>query len=92
MRDRERIIHSVEIQSASMLSFLPAAVLDSIGISRDRRMQFVRASGEVFERWVGMAILTVVGLGWRTLGGLNLRVDEQLGQLVDRGPVPAAAA
>lgn len=31
-------------------------------------------------------------LGWRALGGLNLQVDEATGRLVDRGPIPAAAA
>lgn len=31
-------------------------------------------------------------LGWRALSGLNLRVDERTGLLVDRGPVPAATS
>src|SRR5687767_7392008 len=30
-------------------------------------------------------------LGWRAMSGLNLRVDEATGRLVDRGPIPAAA-
>jgi predicted aspartyl protease len=32
----------------------------------------------------------VVLLGWRTLEGLNLRVDPVTKQLVDAGPAPAA--
>jgi hypothetical protein len=31
-------------------------------------------------------------LGWRALRGLNLHIDEATQRLVDRGPIPAAAA
>lgn len=34
----------------------------------------------------------LVLVGWRTLGGLNLRIDPITKQLVDAGPAPAAVA
>lgn len=33
-----------------------------------------------------------ISIGWRVLAGLNLEFDSRVNDLVDRGPIPAAAS
>jgi predicted aspartyl protease len=91
-----------------MLSWLPADVLESMGVGNFKMIELQRPNGEVFERRCGAVIVTIQGrstiddvvfaeptdpicIGWRTLSGLNLCFDPTSGQLVDGGPIPAAA-
>ena len=43
------------------LSWAPAAVLDSLGITRRKVFRFQQADGTVLERWVGFAIVHAGG-------------------------------
>ena len=47
------------VDTGSELSWIPAPVLDALGITRDRKERFRQASGQVIERWVGKAIIHV---------------------------------
>lgn len=104
-----RTVSSVLVDTGSELSWIPAEVLESLGIERYERWQFRQATGVVVERWVGPAFVHAAGkratddvvfgepgdlvlLGARSLEGLNLRVEPATKQLVDSGPVPAAAS
>jgi clan AA aspartic protease len=104
---RRRVEH-VLVDTGAELSWIPADVLESLGIERFSRMRFRQANGTIVERWVGPAFIHAVGkrttddvvfgepgdlvlLGARSLEGLNLRVEPATRQLVDAGPVPAAA-
>ena len=103
-----RTVRSVLVDTGAELSWLPAAILESLTIERYEKLRFRQADGTVLERWVGPAFLHVAGkrttddvvfgepgdlvlLGSRSLEGLNFRVDPVTRQLVDAGPVPAAA-
>ena len=110
VRDRQE--HGVEplrVSTSSMLTWLPAGVLEAAGIRPERTRALERTDGSRFTRWTAPAILHVEGrstvddviicepgdepiLGWRALSGLNLQIDEATQRLVDRGPIPAAAA
>jgi predicted aspartyl protease len=101
-------VRSVLADTGAGLSWVPAAVLESLGIERYKKWRFRQADG-ILERWVGVAFIYVAGrrasddvvfgergdlvlLGARTLAGLNFRLDPVTRQLVDAGPAPAAAA
>ena len=58
---QRRSIASALVDTGSELSWLPAAVLDSIGIDRYERWQFRQANGSVIERWVGPAFVYAAG-------------------------------
>jgi predicted aspartyl protease len=103
-----RRVERVLVDTGAELSWIPAAVLDALGIERYTKLRFRQATGTIVERWVGPAFIHAVGkrttddvvfgepddlvlLGARSLEGLNLRVEPATRQLVDAGPVPAAA-
>ena len=103
-----RKVNSVLVDSEAALSWVPADVLESLGIKSYKTRRFRQASGAVLERWIGVADVHVAGrrtsddivfaqsadptvLGARTLVGLNFRIDPVTKQLVDAGPVLAAA-
>lgn len=104
---RRRVEH-VLVDTGAELSWIPADVLEALGIERYAQLRFRQASGSIVERWVGPAFIYAAGkrttddvvfgepgdlvlLGARSLEGLNLRVEPATRQLVDAGPVPAAA-
>jgi len=95
-----RTLRSLLVDTGALLSWVPAEVLESLGVERGERWRFRQANGTVLERRSGMAVLhVVIGepgdlvlLGARTLEGLNFRVDVTTMQLMDAGPAPAAAA
>ena len=97
------------VDTGAELSWIPATVLESLGIGRYRTARFRQASGAIVERSIGAAFIHVAGsstvddvvfgeptdlviLGSRSLEGLNFRIDPVRKQLVDAGPVLAAAA
>ena len=105
--ERRRVEH-VLVDTGAELSWIPADVLEALGIERFSKLRFRQANGTVLERWVGPAFIHVAGkrvtddvvfgepadlvlLGARSLEGLNLRVEPATRQLVDAGPMPAAA-
>jgi len=103
-----RRVERALVDTGAELSWIPADVLESLGIERYSQLRFRQASGSIVERWVGPAFIYAAGkrttddvvfcepgdlvlLGARSLEGLNLRVEPATRQLVDAGPVPAAA-
>ena len=103
-----RRVERVLVDTGAELSWIPAHVLEALGIERYSKLRFRQATGVIVERWVGPAFVHAVGkrttddvvfgepsdfvlLGARSLEGLNLRVEPATRQLVDAGPLPAAA-
>ena len=57
-----RALNDVLVDTGSELTWVPARLLEDLGVTRERRHQFVLASGEVVERDVGFAIVHVEGV------------------------------
>jgi len=56
-----RSLTSVLVDTGTMLSWVPAALLESLGIERSSTWRFQQADGTVIERWVGAAFVHVAG-------------------------------
>lgn len=56
-----RIVRSVLVDTGAELSWVPADVLESLGIARYDTWRFRQADGTVLERWTGAALLHVAG-------------------------------
>jgi predicted aspartyl protease len=56
-----RELRSVLVDTGAELSWIPSAVLESLGIERFRKARFRQASGTVLERWIGVALVHVAG-------------------------------
>jgi len=56
-----RTLTSVLVDTGAELSWVPAAVLESLGIERHATWRFRQADGTVIERWVGPAFVHVAG-------------------------------
>jgi predicted aspartyl protease len=56
-----RTVSNVLVDTGSELSWIPAEVLESLGIERYERWRFRQANGTVLERWVGPAFVHVAG-------------------------------
>ena len=56
-----RLLRQVLVDTGAELSWAPAAVLESLGITRVKQVRFRQAGGSVLERWVGFAILHAAG-------------------------------
>jgi predicted aspartyl protease len=57
-----RECRDVLVVAGVALSWLPAAILDDLGIPRQRLLRFVQAGGQVTQRWTGAAIVRVGGV------------------------------
>ena len=96
------------VDTGAELTWAPRAVLESLGITKQKELGFRTADGRAAYRDIGYAIVHAGGtetndevvfaepgdmilLGARSLEGLNLRVDSRSKQLVDAGPIVAAA-
>jgi len=109
--DRGAVLYVADtlVDTGSELTWIPRDILQSIGVTVERRRSFIVADGRRLERDIGYALVHAGGsvtvdevvfaeetdfalLGVRSLEGLNLRVDVVTKQLVDAGPVLAAAA
>jgi predicted aspartyl protease len=60
-RGVRRTLDNVLVDTGAELSWVPSDVLESLGIERDKRLQFRQASGTVLERWTGVAIVHAGG-------------------------------
>jgi predicted aspartyl protease len=58
-----RTVKSVLVDSGAELSWIPAEVLDSLGVERRRRWQFRQADGSILERWTSVVEIHVAGKG-----------------------------
>ena len=57
----KRTIRSVLVDSGAELSWVPADVLESLGVERNRKWSFRQADGTVLERWTGIVVIGVAG-------------------------------
>jgi len=57
----KRLIRSVLVDTGAELSWVPAQVLQSLGVQRNNRWHFRQADGTVLERWTGIVVLSVAG-------------------------------
>ncbi len=56
-----RRVESLLVDTGSELTWVPAPVLESLGIVRAKRLHFRQATGQVVERWVGGARIFAAG-------------------------------
>ena len=56
-----RLVSNVLVDTRSELSWIPAPVLESLGIKRFKLWRFRQADGTALERWAGAAILYAGG-------------------------------
>lgn len=56
-----RRLRAVLVDTGAELSWAPADVLESLGITRVKPIRFQQADGSVLERWVGYAVLHAEG-------------------------------
>jgi predicted aspartyl protease len=57
----QRTVQSVLVDTGAELSWIPAEVLDALGIERYAKWRFRQADGTILERWTGPAFLHVAG-------------------------------
>ncbi len=60
-RGERLLLHGVLVDTGAELSWIPAEVLEELGVSRDKRLRFRQANGTVLERWTGIAIVHAGG-------------------------------
>jgi predicted aspartyl protease len=60
-----RMLPSVLVHTGAELSWVPAEVLESLGVERNNKWQFRQADGTILERWTGIVI---IGVGGRRTG------------------------
>jgi predicted aspartyl protease len=56
-----REVRSVLVDTGAELSWVPASVLESLGIARYKSARFRQATGAIVERWIGVAVVHVAG-------------------------------
>ena len=56
-----RVLKSVLVDTGAELSWVPAAVLESLGVERNNQWRFRQADGSILERWTGTVVVTVAG-------------------------------
>ncbi|HXL05300.1 MAG TPA: hypothetical protein VN964_00150 [Gemmatimonadales bacterium] len=56
-----RTLHSVLVDTGAELSWVPAAVLESLGVERNNQWRFRQADGSILERWTGTVVVAVGG-------------------------------
>jgi len=58
---QRRTLRSVLVDTGAELSWVPAEVLESLGVERNNQWRFRQANGTVLERWTGIVVITVAG-------------------------------
>lgn len=56
-----RTLQSVLVDTGAELSWVPAAVLESLGVERNNKWRFRQADGSILERWTGTVVVQVAG-------------------------------
>ena len=56
-----RTLRSVLVDTGAELSWVPAEILESLGVARNNKWHFRQADGTVLERWTGIVIISVAG-------------------------------
>ena len=57
----KRMLSSVLVDTGAELSWVPAELLESLGVERNNQWRFRQANGTVLERWTGTVSVYVVG-------------------------------
>jgi predicted aspartyl protease len=55
------VVENVPVDTGAELSWIPASILESLGIERFATLRFRQANGTIVERWVGPAFIHAVG-------------------------------
>src|SRR5207249_1108777 len=58
---QRRTLGSVLVDTGAELSWVPAEVLEALGVERNNQWRFRQANGTVLERWTGIVVITVAG-------------------------------
>ena len=56
-----RTVRSVLVDTGAELSWVPAEVLESLGVERNNKWHFRQANGSILERWTGSVLVYVAG-------------------------------
>jgi predicted aspartyl protease len=56
-----RAVHAVLVDTGAELSWVPAGVLESLGVERNNKWLFRQADGTVLERWTGSVLISAAG-------------------------------
>ena len=59
--DRRRTLDNVMVDTGSEYNWIPTAILEELGVTRDRVEPFETADGHILERHVGHAMLHAAG-------------------------------
>lgn len=57
----KRGLRSVLVDTGAELSWVPAELLESLGVARNNRWLFRQADGTILERWTGTVVLHFAG-------------------------------
>jgi len=58
---QRRTVRSVLVDTGAELSWVPAEVLESLGVERNNKWLFRQADGTILERWTGTVLVSVTG-------------------------------
>lgn len=78
---KRRQLHAVLVDTGTILSWVPAEVLESLGVERNNAWSFRQSDGSILRRWTGSVIVYVEGR----------RTADEVSRLTDAGPASAAA-
>src|SRR2546429_7822491 len=56
-----RTLRSLLVDTGAELSWVPAEILESLGVERNNQWRFRQADGTILERWTGSVVITVAG-------------------------------
>ena len=56
-----RTLRSVLVDTGAELSWVPAEVLETLGVARNKQWRFRQADGTVLERWTGIVVVNLAG-------------------------------
>ena len=59
--DERRTLRSVVVDTGAELSWVPAELLELLGVERNNKWRFRQADGTVLERWTGIVVISVAG-------------------------------
>ena len=57
----KRTLRSVLVDTGAELTWVPAEVLESLGVQRNNKWRFRQADGTILERWTGTVVVHVAG-------------------------------
>ena len=56
-----RTLRSVLVDTGAELSWVPAELLESLGVARNKQWRFRQADGTMLERWTGIVVVNLAG-------------------------------